>query len=90
MLTEYIQAAIDSIDWKILDDCSFYAEIAALGLRIHKPHLEECQSCIREMLEEHIIVSLSNRSALPAIGGVELKVKELAGSTGVTTARDPA
>ena len=78
MLTEYIQAAIDSIDWKILDDGSFYAEISALGLSIHKPHLEECQGCIRQMLEEFIVASLSNRSALPVIGGVELKVKETA------------
>ena len=76
MLTDYIQAAIDSIDWKIMDDGSFYAEIAPLGLRASKAHLEECQSCIREMLEEHIVISLSRNSALPAIRGIELKVKE--------------
>lgn len=76
MLTAYIQAAIDSITWKILPDGSFYAEIPLLGLQTANAHLEECQCRIREMLEEHIIISLSQRNVLPAIGGVEIKVKE--------------
>lgn len=76
MLTEYIQAAVDSINWKIEDDGSFYAEIPLLGLNITTGHLEECQCRIREMLEEYIVVSLSRQRALPAIGGVDLKVKE--------------
>jgi len=76
MLTAYIQAAVDSITWKIMDDGSFYAEIPLLGLRTSNAHLEECQNCMRELLEEHIITSLARHSALPAIGGVEIKVKE--------------
>ncbi|RJO62554.1 MAG: type II toxin-antitoxin system HicB family antitoxin [Dehalococcoidia bacterium] len=76
MLTEYIQAAIDSINWKVMDDGSFYAEIPLLGLHINNAHLEECQCRIREMLEEHIVVSLSRHSTLPAIGGVEIVAKE--------------
>jgi predicted RNase H-like HicB family nuclease len=78
MLTAYIQAAIDSINWKVMDDGSFYAEIPLLGLHTNNSHLEECQCRIREMLEEHIVISLSRNNALPAIGGVELKVKEMA------------
>ena len=74
MLTSYIQAAIDSITWKIMDDGSFYAEIPLLGLRTNNPHLEECQKRMREMLEEHIVTSLSQNSKLPAIGGVEIKI----------------
>jgi hypothetical protein len=76
MLTDYIQAAIDSITWKIMPDGSFYAEIPLLGLHTNNAHLEECQCHIREMLEEHIVISLSRRSILPAIGGIEIKVKE--------------
>ena len=76
MLTEYIQAALDSINWKILDDGSFYAEIPLLGLTTNEAHLEQCQCRIRAMLEEHIVVSLSRNNALPAIDGVEIKVKE--------------
>jgi len=78
MLTEYIQAALNSITWKIMDDGSFYAEIPLLGLQTNNPHLEECQCYIREMLEEHIVISLSRNNVLPAIGGVEIKVKETA------------
>ena len=78
MLTEYIQAAVDSINWKIMDDGSFHAEIPLLALTTNEAHLEECQCHIREMLEEHIIISISRHTALPAIGGVELKVKEIA------------
>ena len=76
MLTEYIQASIDSITWKVMDDGSFYAEIPLLDLKISTPHLEECQCRIREMLEEYIVVNLSQNKVLPAIGGVEIKVKE--------------
>jgi hypothetical protein len=78
MLTEYIQAALDSINWKIMDDGTFYAEIPLLGLHTNMPHLEECQCRMREMLEEHIVSSLSRHNALPSIGGVEIKVKEMA------------
>ena len=78
MLTDYIQAAIDSITWKIMPDGSFYAEIPLLGLRTTAIHLEECQCRIREMLEEYIIISLSRRSVLPAIGGIEIKGRETA------------
>jgi hypothetical protein len=75
MLTAYIQAAIDSINWTILDNGSFSADIPLLGLRISRPRLEECQNCIRDMLEEHIINSLWQRKALPVISGMEIKVK---------------
>ena len=76
MLTAYIQAAIDSITWKIMDDGSFYAEIPLLSLHTNNARLEECQTCMRELLEEYIITSLARHNALPAIGGVEIKVKE--------------
>jgi len=76
MLTDYIQAAIDSITWKIMPDGSFYAEIPLLGLRTTAIHLEECQCRIREMLEEYIVISLSQQRTLPAIGGVVIKAKE--------------
>ncbi|GEM_PF-5400340 len=75
MLTKYIQVAIDSITWKIMPDGSFYAEIPLLGLQVNTPHLEECQSQIREMLEEHIVTCLSQNKPLPAIGGVQVKTK---------------
>ena len=74
MLTKYIQAAIDTIAWKIMADGSFYAEITQLGLQITTPHLEECQSRIREMLEEYIVACLSQNKPLPEIGGVQIKI----------------
>jgi hypothetical protein len=58
-----------------MPDGSFYAEISQLGLTINTPHLEECQGRIREMLEEYIVSCLSQNKALPAIGGVEIRVK---------------
>lgn len=78
MLTQYIQAAIDSITWRLMPDGSFYAEIPQLGLQINTPHLEECQGRIREMLEEYIVSCLSQNKTLPAIGGVEIKIKQSA------------
>jgi hypothetical protein len=76
MLTEYIQAAVDSITWKIMDDGSFYSEIPLLGLKTANAHLEECQCRIREMLEDYILNSIYQHKGLPAIGGLELKIKE--------------
>jgi hypothetical protein len=76
LLTEYIQAAIDAIAWKIMEDGSFYAEIPQLGLSTANAHLEECQCHIRQMLEEHIILSLYRRSPLPAISGKAVVIKE--------------
>ncbi len=72
MLTEYIQAAVDSITWKILDDGSFYAEISALGLNETNARLAECQVRIRAKLEEHIMVCLYEHKPLPPIGGKEI------------------
>jgi hypothetical protein len=74
LLTDYIQAAIDSIEWKILPDGTFYAEISLLGLKTGSEHLEDCQRRIREMLEEHIVLSLHKHQALPVIGVCSLKV----------------
>jgi hypothetical protein len=76
MLTEYIQAAIDAITWKIMPDGSFYAEISQLGLKTSHAHLDECQCQIREMLEEYIVISLYRHNPLPAIGGRNLKPDE--------------
>jgi hypothetical protein len=59
-----------------MPDGSFYAEIPELGLKINAPHLEECQGRIREMLEAYIVSCLSQNRALPAIGGVEINVKQ--------------
>ena len=76
MLTDYIQAAIDSITWKMLDDGTFYAEIIPLGLNTSSQRLEECQCRIRKMLEEHIVISLIEHKPLPVIGGKEIKTTE--------------
>jgi len=73
MLTDYIYAALDSIHWKILDNGYFYAEIPQLGINTKSEHLEDCQTCIRNLIEEHIITSLTNHTALPAINGIEVK-----------------
>ena len=75
MLTDYIQAAMDSISWKILPDGSFYAEIPLLGIKTTCDHLEPCQCRIRELLEEYIIFSLSTHQSLPAIGNVSIEIK---------------
>jgi hypothetical protein len=76
LLTEYIQAAIDTITWKILDDGSFHAEISQLGLSASGAHLEECQVSIREALEDHIVFCIHRHAPLPAISGKVVTVNE--------------
>ena len=76
MLTQYIQAAIDNITWKIMEDGSFQAEISQLGLSANGAHLEDCQGRIRALLEDHIVMCLHKHAPLPAIDGIVLTIKE--------------
>jgi predicted RNase H-like HicB family nuclease len=78
LLTEYVQAALKKAHYEILpDDSSYYGEISEFkGVYSNAKTLEECRSELREVLEDWILVSISQHLPLPVIDHIELKVKE--------------
>ena len=78
MLTEYIQAAMKKADYEILpDDGSYYGKIPGFkGVWANAKTLEDCRNELKEVLEDWILISISQHLPLPVIEGIELKVKE--------------
>ncbi len=73
MLTDYIRAAMALAHYELLDDGTFYGEIADLrGVLADGATLEACRATLQEVLEGWIILGLRLGHAFPPIGGVEL------------------
>jgi len=79
MLTRYVRAAMENAHYEILpDDGTFYGEIPGLeGVYANAPTLEACRRELEEVLEEWILFRVSRNLAVPAVGGIELVVKEV-------------
>ena len=80
MLSKYIQAALRHAKYELLaDDGSFYGEIPACnGVYANAPTLEECREELAEVLEEWILFRVYKNRPLPAVDGIELRIKEVA------------
>lgn len=80
MLTKYIRAAMDGATYEILaDDGTFYGQIPSLnGVWANAKSLEACRDELEEVLEDWILVRISEHLPIPAIDGIELAVKEVA------------
>jgi predicted RNase H-like HicB family nuclease len=80
VLTEYVQAALKKAKYEILtDDSSYYGSIPGFkGVWANAATLEDCRNELREVLEDWILIGISNHSPMPVVEGIELKVKETA------------
>ena len=80
MLTNYIRAAMRKARYEILpDDGSFYGEIPGFtGVYANAQTLEECRDELAEVLEEWILFRIHKNLPLPAVDGIEIKIKEVA------------
>jgi len=80
MLTNYIRAALRKARYEILpDDGSFYGEIPGFtGVYANAQTLEECRDELAEVLEEWILFRVHKNLPLPAVDGIEIKIKEVA------------
>ncbi len=59
MLTAYIRAAMQMAQYKILDDGSYFGEIAGFqGVWASEDTLEECRRVLQEVLEEWLLLKL--------------------------------
>ncbi len=79
MLREYMRAAMRKAHYEILqDDHTFYGEIPGLdGVYANAATLEECRDELEEVLEEWVLFRVSRNLELPAVGGVELRIKKV-------------
>ncbi|MGB0386046.1 MAG: type II toxin-antitoxin system HicB family antitoxin [Ardenticatenaceae bacterium] len=80
MLTAYIRSAMRYAQYKILEDKTFYGEIASLpGLYANAETLEGCREELQEVLESWILLGLRLGHFLPPVDGIQLNyVKEAA------------
>ena len=79
MLTRYIQAAMKSAQYEILEDKTFYGSIPGFqGVWANEPTLEACREELQEALEDWILLGVSLNHELPVVEGIQLKYTEVA------------
>ncbi len=78
MLTEYIQKAMGSAHYEIIEDeGTFWGEIPDFqGVWARAETLEKCRESLREALEEWIVFRLKNNLELPVIEKLDLNIVE--------------
>ncbi len=73
MLTTYIQSAMRHATYEILDDQTFYGEIAGFqGVYANADTLEQCREELQSVLEGWIILGLRMDHPLPEVDGLRL------------------
>ena len=73
MLTQFIQAAMRRATYELLQDRSFYGEIAGLaGVYANAPTLEACRELLQEVLEGWIVLGLRLGHTMPEVDGIRL------------------
>jgi len=78
MLTEYIQKVLENAHYKVLEDGTWFAEVPGLqGVWANANTVEECRHELMEVLEEWLVLKISDREPIPEIEGVSIKVKEV-------------
>lgn len=76
MLSEYIQAAMRSACYEILEDRTFYGEIPGFqGVFANAETLEDCREQLREVLEGWIVLGLRLGHSLPTVDGISLTIE---------------
>jgi predicted RNase H-like HicB family nuclease len=74
MLTEYIRAAMHRAKYEILEeDGTFYGSIPeCIGVWANEETLEDCRNELQSVLEDWILVRISDRNSIPVIDGIDL------------------
>ncbi|MGH7469641.1 MAG: type II toxin-antitoxin system HicB family antitoxin [Longimicrobiales bacterium] len=79
MVRQYIEAAMRHAKYEILaEDSTFYGEIEGFnGVYANAPTLEGCRAELEEVLEEWVLFRVSRNLELPAVDGLELRVRKV-------------
>lgn len=77
MVSEYLGAALSKAHYEILaENGSYYGEIPGFeGVYANTPTLEACREELREVLEEWVLVRVSQGLTLPVVDGQELAIR---------------
>jgi predicted RNase H-like HicB family nuclease len=80
MLREYIEAAMRTAEYKILeDDGSYFGHVPLLaGVYANESSLESCRNELESVLEDWILFSISQNLDIPELEGISLKVRKVA------------
>lgn len=79
MLTRFLQTAMRLAKYEILEDGSYYGSIPGLdGAWASASSLEACREELEEVLEDWLLFRLFRQLPIPAIGGIELTIREVA------------
>ena len=78
VLSEYLRAAMRRATFEVIeDDGSFYGRIPALeGVWANASNLEDCRAELEQVLEEWLLLRLSERISIPEIDGIDLTVRQ--------------
>lgn len=79
MLIAYVQAAMRQALYELLEDGTYYGEIPDFqGVWANESTLEVCRNELQSVLEDWILVRVSDHLPLPIVDGLELIIKEAA------------
>jgi predicted RNase H-like HicB family nuclease len=77
MVRQYIDAAMRHAKYAILEDSTFYGEIAGFdGVYANASTLEACRTELEEVLEEWVLFRISRNLDLPTVDGLELRIRK--------------
>lgn len=77
MLVEYVQRKMESAKYKLLDDGTYFGEIPGLkGVWGNARKLEDCRRELQEVLEEWLLLKVSDRDPIPGLNWKVSRVKQ--------------
>ncbi len=79
MLTEYIAAAMRHAEYERLEDGTYFGRIPGLdGVWANADTLAACETELREVLEEWLVLRLSRQLPIPPMDGHTLTIRDVA------------
>jgi predicted RNase H-like HicB family nuclease len=76
MLSKYLQKGLEKAQYKVLEDGSWFAEIPEFqGVWANRSTVEECRQELIEVLEEWLILKISDHEPIPVIEGIGIKIQ---------------
>lgn len=76
MISRYVQRALDRARYQLLDDGTFAATVSSLrGVIATGPSLEACRRDLADVVEEWILVRVSQGLSVPSLGGATVKIR---------------
>ena len=66
MISDYINRQLAHARYKLLDDQTYFGEIAGLpGVWANARHLEDCRRNLQEVLEDWLVLKLRDGDSIP-------------------------